>query len=140
MRRAAVIAAAAVLSACATAMSTAALQNTYWKLLRIGSEAVSVAEGQREPHLVLHGQGRGLVGFSGCNRVSGSFTLDGETIHFGDVVTSRMACANDAALRQEQRFLDVLPRTARWRIAGERLDLLDRDGAVLASFESVYLR
>jgi heat shock protein HslJ len=49
-----------------------------------------------------------------------------------------MACAN--GMEQEQKFHQLFPRVAAWKIAGETLQLLDGAGAVLATFESRYLK
>lgn len=40
--------------------ATATVENTYWKLTRVGEVPVAVAGGQREAHLILNGAtGRG---------------------------------------------------------------------------------
>lgn len=131
---------ALALAGCATATSAATLENTYWKLLRARGETVTVAEGQREPHLLLQGPQRGLAGFSGCNRLGGSYGRGAAAaIHFEASLLTRSACDGAAALH-EKLFLDALARATAWRIAGDRLELLDGAGAVLAGFESVYLR
>ena len=139
------------LSACAAATSTAPLENTYWKLLRAGSVATVVQDGEREPHLVLHPARRephlvlhparaALAGHTGCNRIAFGYVLSGAEIVFARPVPLPAACKSAAATRQEALMLRALERTARWRVAGERMDLLDSAGQVLASFESVYLR
>ena len=128
------------LSACAAATSTAPLENTYWKLLRAGSVATVVQDGEREPHLVLHPARAALAGHTGCNRIAFGYVLSGAEIVFARPVPLPAACKSAAATRQEALMLRALERTARWRVAGERMDLLDSAGKVLASFESVYLR
>lgn len=128
------------LSACAAATSTAPLENTYWKLLRAGSVATVVQDGEREPHLVLHPARAALAGHTGCNRIAFGYVLSGAEIVFARPVPLPAACKSAAATRQEALMLRALERTARWRVAGERMDLLDSAGQVLASFESVYLR
>jgi hypothetical protein len=45
-----------------------------------------------------------------------------------------MACASGMEL--EQRFLESLEQVARHRIAGDRLELLDPSGALVARFEA----
>ena len=128
------------LSACAAATSTAPLENTYWKLLRAGNVVTVVQDGEREPHLVLHPTRGALAGHTGCNRIAFGYVLSGAEIVFARPVPLPAACKSAAATRQEALMLQALERTARWRVAGERMDLLDSAGQVLASFESVYLR
>ena len=73
-----------------------------------------------------------VSGSGGCNRIAGSYTLAGETIAFGQMVSTMMACA-PAVGEQEQRFMRVLGQAKRWRITPEGwLLLLDPQGAPLA--------
>ena len=44
------------------------------------------------------------------------------------------------AWSMEQKFHLLFPRVAGWKIAGETLQLLDGAGAVLATFESRYMK
>lgn len=121
--------------------STAQLENTYWKLLQLGSAAVRIAERQREPHLILQAPDEGtrrVTGFAGCNRMMGSYTLEGDRIEFKQLAGTLMACAE--GMETETAFHQALLATRRWAIRGEQLDLFDAEGARVALFESVYLR
>jgi heat shock protein HslJ len=71
-----------------------------------------------------------LRGVAGCNRVNGTFTLDGDTLKIGRLATTRRTCAN-SVMAQERRFLDTLRQAAGWRIESERLILTDVKGATL---------
>jgi putative lipoprotein len=73
--------------------------------------------------ITLGADGR-ISGSGGCNRIAGSYTLSGETIGFGQMISTMMACA-PAVGEQEQRFLRALGETRRWRI--------DATGALLLS-------
>ena len=73
-----------------------------------------------------------VSGSGGCNRIAGSYTLAGETIGFGQMISSMMACT-PAVGEQEGRFLRVLGQAKRWRITPQgKLELLDPAGVVLA--------
>ncbi len=115
-----------------------ALGETYWKLTRLGETAVRGAANQREASLVVH-SGKGQVaGSGGCNRFSGSCTVEGSTLTFGNLALTRMACAE--GMDQETAFLAALGKVLAWRISGDRLDLLDAGGGSLASFQAVDLK
>jgi len=123
---------------CSGPQPDAPLENTYWKLMVLGGAPLPPqAAGTREPHLILQGQ-RGVAGFSGCNRFSGGYTLDGERLSFARLASTRMACVPDQPI--EPAFLDVLARAARWRVMGTWLELSTADGKVLALFEARWLR
>lgn len=120
------------------AQSTAALENTYWKLTRLGDEVVTLSNAEREPYLVLHSEEQRVGGFGGCNRLTGSYSLSGETLTFSQMAATMMAC--DDGMEQERAFSKTLEKVARWRIEGETLELFDAAGVSLAQFESRYLR
>lgn len=120
------------------AASTATLVNTYWKLVRLGDEAVEVKDDQREPYFVLHSEEQRVGGYSGCNRLTGSYVTSEDTLTFSQMGGTMMACAEGMEL--ERAFLDALGKVARFRIEGETLEVFDTSGASLALFESRYLR
>lgn len=118
-------------------MPDASLTNTYWKAILIDEVATSVAAGQREIHLVLQGDGLAR-GHSGCNTFRGPFTTDENTISFGGLASTRMACAE--GLEQERRFLAALTASTSFQIQGDTLTLTDDQKAKRLYFEAIYLR
>jgi len=123
---------------CSGPQSTAQLENTYWKLMTLDGMPMESPPGAREIHFVLHSEGHRVAGFAGCNQMMGSYQLAGEKIDFSQVGGTLMAC--EYGMEQEQKFQQVFARVAGWKISGETLQLLDGAGAVLATFESRYLR
>jgi heat shock protein HslJ len=77
-----------------------------------------------------------LRGVAGCNRVNGTFTLEGDTLKIGRLATTRRACAK-AVMAQERRYLDTLRRAAGWKIESEHLILTDANGATLMRLSPV---
>jgi copper homeostasis protein (lipoprotein) len=65
---------------CGAHYDTAPLENSYWKLTRLGDAPVIVGERQREPHLILRPGTGQFGGFGGCNRLLGGYRVDGERI------------------------------------------------------------
>jgi putative lipoprotein len=118
--------------------SDASLENTYWKLVQLNGAPVEVFERQREAHLILQPAQHRLAGSGGCNRLQGSYRLEANKLSFGQVAATHMACRQ--GMEQERKFLDTLARVGRWAITGERLELFDASGVLLAQFDSVYLR
>lgn len=121
-------------------LSTASLENTLWRLLEIGGKPAHVSPEGREVSFSLVAEQHRVQGFSGCNRMMGSYRLEGEHLNFEPLATTRMACPDAAAGEQEAAVLKALESSRRWRIEGERLELLDDSGQRLALFESLYLR
>jgi len=77
-----------------------------------------------------------VSGFAGCNNFSGEYTLSGEEMKFGPMVTTRKACG--AALgEQEYSFLTLLNAVDRARLVEGELHLLSIDygGAITYTLE-----
>ena len=118
--------------------STASLENTYWKLMRLSTDPVNLAESGGEPHFILQPGEMRVAGSGGCNRLVGGYTLDGESLTFTQMAGTRMACPT--GMDAEQAFHAALQNVARWKIDGETLVLFDAGGASVAEFESRYMK
>ena len=117
-----------------TAEQDATLVGTVWQLTTLIAgvdQDAGVGSTGVDAELVLSEDGR-VSGSTGCNRLSSSFELEGDVLLLGPVVTTRMACTDDGAVRQEREVLAVL---ASERIGveldGDRLVLRAADGRAL---------
>ena len=121
---------------CGTPLADAELTNTYWRLVRLGKEAVVPPAGGREPHVrFVPGDDR-LQGSTGCNRLIGSYERKDSDLRFGAVAATQSTCEDGA--EQEQSLLRALEATRRFTIVGSHLELLAEDGRLLARFEATY--
>ena len=116
----------AALSGCATAAG-APLRGTTWALPASGTAA--------PPSFKLDSSEWRVAGFAGCNRISGSFVLDGTKLSFGSVVSTRRACYPDDGT--ETRFLKALSEVRGWRMEGAQLVLLSDSGSSLLRLAAV---
>lgn len=124
---------------CERARAQASLQDTYWRLVRIGDREVSVTPGHREPHVVLSsGERPGYRATVGCNSLRGGYRVSGDRIDFARPAMTRMACPPPLD-DLERQMLDVLARAAGWRIVINGLELFDESGEPVALFTAVYL-
>jgi len=121
--------------ACGARFSSAPLENTYWKLTRLGGKPVSVAAKQREPHFVLNNKTQRIAGSGGCNRFMGGYELQsGDRLTLGKLAMTFMACPE--GMETERDFTAALEQVRSWKILGEHLELYDGAGAFLARFEA----
>ena len=65
-------------------------------------------------------------GKGSCNRYSGPVTLAGESISFGPLISTKMACVEDALTAQEGRFLEALGAAERYVVDGSELRIYVR--------------
>jgi heat shock protein HslJ len=95
---------------------------------------VTAGSTAREPFIILAGDaGRRLTGSGGCNSMFGSYALNGDALAFSDIGATKMAC--DRGMNVETSLFSALSRVARWRIAGQHLELTDATGTMVARFE-----
>lgn len=130
---------AAAAAEVASDLLVADLQNTYWKLVALqGQPAAMLDPQEREVSITLGSDKRQVQGFTGCNSLGGSYTLNGAALKFNQLASTRRMCAH-AANTLEREVLGALKATTSYRIDGEQLMLLG-GGRVQARFEAVYLR
>jgi heat shock protein HslJ len=67
-----------------------------------------------------------VAGSTGCNRFSGSYTIDGDVLELGQIVSTRMACPAPADA-VEREFVAALERVAAWSVEDDELALHDGD-------------
>jgi heat shock protein HslJ len=85
-----------------------------------------------EATLAFLPEGR-VAGSGGCNRFMGGYELTGETLSFGPLATTQMACP-EPQMDVEQRMLDTLSGVTLFAIANDgALVLLEADRPVLVA-------
>ena len=107
----------------------AALLGTTWAAIEIDGRAVDASEAQRQPTIVLSGDNNRVSGSTGCNRVSGTFTQQGNGLRFGMLAMTRVACFPDRSAT-ENAFVAAMEATASQAIENGVLELRDGNGTV----------
>lgn len=123
---------------CGARFSSAALENTYWKLTRLGDKPVIVPAKQREPHFVLNSKTKRIAGSSGCNRFMGPYQQNDDRLTLGKVTMTFMACPD--GMETERDFAAALEQVRSWKILGDYLEFFDGSGGFLARFEGRQLK
>ena len=73
-----------------------------------------------------------VSGSSGCNSYGGAYELDGEQIHFSDLVSTLMACTDpQGVMDQESAFLGGLTDAQSYQLSADKLQILTSDGKTL---------
>ena len=87
---------------------------------------------KRRPFMKFDAAKKEATGFAGCNNFFGGYELDGSSLKFGPVGSTRMACP-DLQMSLETEVFKALDKTRSWEIKDGGLLLLD-DSEVLARF------
>lgn len=123
---------------CAAQLTSADLVNTYWRISKLGGVDLALEPDLREPFLLLHANDDAFTATIGCNRIGGTYALDGRELRFSQVRSSRMGCLPPLD-RWEQDLTRVIEEAARWKMVGKTLELFDHNDAPIAVLRAVYV-
>jgi len=108
------------------------IEGPEWRLVEVSGTPVSPLAGEKQPHIIFDPAQKQVTGFAGCNNFFGSYELNGSSLKFGPVGSTRMACP-DLQMSLETEVFIALDKTRSWDIRDGVLLLLD-DSEVLARF------
>jgi heat shock protein HslJ len=115
--------------------TTATLAGTSWTLTSIeamGAEASTLPGADITLDFSADGQANGAAG---CNTYNGTYTVTGDTLAFGPLVTTRMACP-EPVMRQEQAYLAMLANPSTFKQEADRLTLTFEGGKTVYRYKS----
>ena len=110
------------------------LEDIPWNLVSQDGLVLEPGSRARPPEILLSGKDKRLGGSGGCNRLMGSYELDGDKLKFGQLASTRMACA--AGTAEEAAFTNLLQGVVRWQVEGSQLVLFDGEGRAVLRFEA----
>lgn len=105
------------------------LLGTTWTLTELDGHAPVSTTGNNPAQLVLDGSQNRYSGSSGCNRLTGTIELKGDSLNFGAGASTMMACS-EPLMQQERAFTNMLESVTGYRISGKTLELLAGNKAV----------
>jgi heat shock protein HslJ len=111
----------------------AGIEGIQWYLLEVGGSPISPMANDKQPHIMLDPARKQATGFSGCNNFFGGYELDGSSLKFGPVGSTRMACP-DLETGLETEVFKALEQTRAWKFQGKKLFFLSSDIVALARF------
>jgi heat shock protein HslJ len=123
------------LAACAAPGTTTpnTLAGTSWKLTSYGPVASpKPAAPDVETSLDFGNDGK-VSGNFGCNSFSGDYTVNDDTIRFGAIMTTLMACEG-SRMEQEAAGFQVLKETIHYKLDGSTLTITSSDGGNVLTF------
>ena len=113
-----------------TPASPAGLAGTRWRLEKLGDQpAIPGVEATME----FPEEGK-VAGRGSCNRFFGTVEISGESIKFGPLASTKMACLDDATSTQETRYLEALAAAERFSFDGPALLIHSRGGGAPLRF------
>ncbi len=104
------------------ALQSSLLEGSRWLLEELGGKR---ALDNTQATLEFSQPGR-ISGRGSCNRISGSVALEGSKIHFGPLISTRMACS-PAINEQEANYLKALQSAEKFKRKGGKLLIYCKD-------------
>ena len=105
-----------------------------WKLVSYGSPASPTPAVPDVDASVIFGSDGAISGNVGCNSFNGNYKVDGETVTFGAIASTLMACADPIA-QQEGMVFNVFVNTATFKLDSNTLSIISSDGNSVVVFE-----
>jgi heat shock protein HslJ len=128
VKNALVVVIAIVLAACASGAANTELLDRDWTLI-----SPNAHDGLTAPTIRFGTDGR-VSGSTGCNMTNGSYTVNGDAVTMGPMITTRRACVEERGNELERTYVTALEAARRFRIVNGELELLDGSGSVVARF------
>ena len=111
------------------AAGASALQANVWRLQSLPGKDAKALAAARQPLTMRFEAGR-VSGFSGCNRLVGSYTVENDTVTLSQLAGTMMACP-EPEMALEGVFRAALGGPLRYSVAGDRLTLKPASGEPL---------
>ena len=112
------------------------LAGTDWKLVsmgRVGADDTSVTG---NPITLKFGNDGRISGSGGCNSFGGTFSVEGDSIKFGQIFSTRRACIDEKGNKQESAYLAALQSASRFRVTDRQLSIYYDEGRSLLEFRN----
>ena len=112
------------------------IEGRTWKLKTLEGQDMSNLKLERDVFFLLNKEEGRVNGFSGCNTMMGTYTLEeGNRIQFSQMGSTMMACPD--VTFNERDFLEVFELADNYTITGNELSINVGRRAPLAVFEAV---
>lgn len=120
-----------VLSAnkCADKGMPANIFDTKWMLQSLAGQAIQMPAGMESPWLQVAAD-KSLSGFGGCNNLMGQATVDGSTIGFPGVGSTKKFC--ESTQKIEDSFLGALREAKSFKLEDGLMKLMNGDKELAA--------
>lgn len=125
MKKILIVLFALALTAC-SASSPESLQGR-WQLVSHGPASGQAAAAEDIDAFIEFGPDGQLSGNVGCNGFGGDYQIEGNTISFGAIISTKMFCEGPVG-EQEATTLAVLSESATFSLDGDTLTITSADG------------
>jgi heat shock protein HslJ len=106
----------------------ASVSGVDWELVELQGQTAPTGAGGRRATMRFEADTARVGGFAGCNRYGGTYTLDGSSLRFGPLISTKMAC--NEGMELEVRLTSALQTTRQYELTSTQLRLIGDAGPV----------
>lgn len=106
----------------------ASVSGVEWELVELDGKTPPTGAGGRRATIRFDADTSRAGGFSGCNRFGGTYSISGDSLRFGPIAMTRMACTEGMEL--ESALSAALQATQRYELSATQLKLFGQSGPV----------
>ena len=99
-----------------------------WVVVEMKGVPVQQSGSRRIAFIIFEVEQKLFKGNGGCNQIHGTYTVDKNSIHFRDVISTKMSCTD---IEFENTFLSALANINRYEIKGDDLLLINKQEVLL---------
>ncbi len=111
---------------------TVPLIATTWYLININNQPIEI--NVEKPMKLKLNADNTFKGFGGCNQIWGGWKMMNTQIEFSHISRTKMACEK---MDDENNLVDILKQSKAYFISGNKLNLINSNAAILATFRAV---
>lgn len=97
------------------------LTGTQWRLVSFGDADTETAVIEDSEVTIVFEEDGQVNGSGGCNSFGSTYEVDGDTIAFALIISTKMACADAGIMEQEQAYFDALQAAKRYEMLSGQL-------------------
>lgn len=121
---------------CNSSRNMVKLTGVKWVLEKMDGKPLQMKENGNKVYIHFNDTEKRADGMAGCNRFFGGYEMDGKTLKFSQMGSTRMACPD---MEVESAFFKMLESTDRFEIKDHKL-LLMQGNQVLGEFRTEPLK
>lgn len=118
-------------------IGTDRLAGTQWSLASITAVGTETSMPATPEVTLSFGENGQVTGSGGCNSFGAQYTIDGNTITFSQIISTKMACTDTSIMNLEQRFFQALQLSGTFEQTDEGLTISFDNGAGSLNFARV---
>ena len=118
----------------APTVASTGLENTRWQLVALGLTGAETPVITDSTITLAFNVGGEVGGSAGCNSYGGTYTIEAGRLVFSEIVSTLMACTDQAVTEQEMAYLAALQTAGRFAITDGMLTLWYEDESSTLTF------